>query len=398
MLRRLFGSKERKEIGGYRLIERVAEGGMAVIYKAEDRSQNMLVALKALKPAAFEKTQQQEAHLGSGSEGEIAIKLDHPNLVHTYEYGRQEDIYFLAMELLEPFTLKFLIYAHSPMVAANRFDLIMDLAQGVSYLHEQGLIHRDLTPQNVLFTRDGVSKLIDFGLTVHLDAVEGRRDLRSGTPSYMAPEQIRGKDIDQRADIYSFGVTMYEILASRLPYTGDSGFSRRGRHLSQTPTPLRRFAPSVSPEIEQIVMKSIEKEPDKRFQSMEELIGLLSVFTRKERKAPERDELRRFPRTDDECLLKYRTSSALFFLPKNRALTSNLSADGFQSPQKRELDVGAQMRVQLYLRGATVPIEALARVIWAKRDPATGKFDTGFRFVEMSTQDRQKVVRFIQSR
>jgi len=403
----IFASFSERAIGDYRIVDEIAEGGMSRIYKAEDRSRNITVALKLLNVEAVRNVDRHQSDEGVFSEGAIAIQLDHPNIVHTYEYGRNEGQYFVAMELIDSFSLKYLIYAGSPLLREHKYDLMHQIADGIRYMHRSGFIHRDLCPRNILVDAFGVPKIIDFGLAVPKDRMEGRRDLRSGTPTYMAPEQVRGTDIDERCDIYSFGILAYEMLVGRLPYAAE-GVSVRSQHLSGYATPPRRLDPTIPCEVEDIVMKAMEKEPDDRYQAMSDLVKTLTravpdqimdADERRQRRRKRSIEGRRFRRLEEECFVRFKVAGSRFSPLSYRTLTKDISVNGACCVYlKRQFPVGTRLNVHIQLRGQPRAIPLVAEVAWVREgDPGKG-YELGLRFIHVSDEDREKLRQFIMNR
>jgi len=405
--RGIFSGFTERTVGDYRIVDDIAEGGMSHIYKAEDRSRNITVALKLLKEEAVRNVNRHQTDEGVFSEGAIAIQLDHPNIVHTYEYGRNEGQYFIAMELIDSFSLKYLIYASSPLVREHKYDLMYQIGDGIRYMHRAGFIHRDVCPRNVLVDTTGTPKIIDFGLAVPRGRTEGRRDLRSGTPTYMAPEQVRGTNIDERCDIYAFGILAYEMLAGRLPYA-DEGVSVRSQHLSGYATPLRRLDPTIPKEIERLVMKAIEKEPDNRYQSMNDLLKdlvrtvpdqIMDADERRQRRKQRLMEGRRFRRLEEECFVRFKVAGSWFSPLSYRTLTKDISVNGACCIYlKRQFPVGTRLNVHLQPRGQERAIPIVAEVAWVHEGEQSKGYELGLNFVHVSDEDRERIRQYILSR
>ncbi len=259
----------KKRYGGYELIEEVGRGGMSRIWKARHPETGRICALKILSPESVE-AQKRFRRLFEAEEGEIALQLDHPNVIETFDYGRgREGEYYIAMEFVEGPNLENLITVESPRVRENRFDLLRQMGAGLGYIHRQGLIHRDFCPKNVLYVRDGVAKIIDFGLTIPADVQSRSLVTRAGTASYMAPEQVRNKQVDVRTDIYAFGVSAFEVLTFRRPFPASENRTRRMViQLNLEPVPLRRVDPELPEELEAVLQKCVAKERDLRYKSM----------------------------------------------------------------------------------------------------------------------------------
>ncbi len=259
--------------GGYELIEEVARGGMSRVWKARHPETGDVCALKILTPASVE-TQERFQRLFEAGEGDLAVRLDHPNVVNTFDYGHgPKGEYYIAMEYVDGPTLESLVLLRSPRVEQNRFDFLLQMGTGLRYIHEQGLIHRDFCPKNVLCAADNVLKIIDFGLTIPANLKHRAIITRAGTASYMAPEQIRNQQVDERTDIYAFGVSTFEVLTFRRPFPRSGNRTRRMQdHLNIKPLALRRVDPDLPESLEEVVRKCIAKDRDLRYKSMSEVM------------------------------------------------------------------------------------------------------------------------------
>ena len=257
----------------YRLLSEISEGGMSTVYKALSRVTEEIVAIKILFPKYTDKRLMleklfEEKHV----EGDIAASLFHPNVIRTYSYGRVRDQYYFVMEYIKGPNLKNVIYKQPDLLEGRRADIILQLAKAVRYIHKRGIIHRDVCSKNILLDEEGRVKLIDFGLAVTRSGKYRSIGERSGTPSYMAPEQIRALEPDERTDIYSMGIVMYEILAGEAPFSGDSDYSRMQNHLNVSPLKLSDHSAGIYPEIAKIVEKAMQKNPSDRYESVDSLI------------------------------------------------------------------------------------------------------------------------------
>ena len=261
----------------YELIQEIGEGGMSKVWKAKDLETGSIVALKILHPksVALMRTYRKLFH---AHEGQIALGLDHPNVIRTFDFGTWErKTYFIAMEYVDGPALDKLIRVHDERVRQARYRIIMQTAEGLRYLHQKGLIHRDFCPKNVLYGSDGLAKIIDFGLTIPAWAEQRVGLERAGTASYMAPEQIRRLKLDERTDIYAFGLTAFELLTFARPFREvQSKRSRIELHLNIEPVSPLEIDPTVPPQIAKIVVKCIEKEARLRYKNMGEVIDALT--------------------------------------------------------------------------------------------------------------------------
>jgi len=272
-LKKLFKPKSRV-LREYEIIEEVNRGGMSVIYKAVHKMSGAVVALKILLPRFTQKREMIESLLNEKQvEGEIAAKLDHPNIIKTYDYGRDGDSYFFIMEHVDGMNLERRLELGDPFVREHEFSILLQAAEGLAYLHDQGIIHRDICPSNILVSNKGEVKITDLGLAVLKSGIKHRIGERAGTPSYMSPEQVRGQEIDERSDIYSFGVLMYRMLTGRTPFKGEDSITRMQRQLNIKPIEPRQIDPTIHPDVEKIILKAMEKDKEARYQNMHELIA-----------------------------------------------------------------------------------------------------------------------------
>ncbi|MHC4788354.1 MAG: serine/threonine protein kinase [Planctomycetota bacterium] len=268
----LFGRRKGK-YGGLQLIEEIGRGGMSRIWKARDPESGQVFAVKILKPETVEvMTTFKRAF--EAEEGAIALRLEHPNVISTFDYGRgRGHEYYIVMEYVDGPNLETLIVVESPRLREARFEVVLQVASGLRYIHEQGLVHRDFCPKNVLYAQDGWAKVIDFGLTIPAGLKSRIAAARAGTASYMAPEQVRSQPVDQRTDIYAFGLSAFEILTFQRPFPTAIGRGRRMQdHLNVEPLALRQVDPDLPVELERVVQKCIAKQKRLRYNSMTQVI------------------------------------------------------------------------------------------------------------------------------
>ncbi|MBN2382621.1 protein kinase [bacterium] len=254
--------------GRYEIIEKMGRGGMGAVFKAHDRVLKELVAIKALRESAL----LDERNLKRFKwEIKAARKISHPNVVRIHHLGYCEGTYYISMELIYGITLKEQIIEGKALPVRDKISIIMQIVDALGAVHALDIIHRDVKPQNILIDKDLNVKIVDFGIA-RVGNLEGLTDTGEvmGTPEYMAPEQIR-KKIDFRSDIYSLGIVIYEFLTGKLPFTGDTPIGVLMAHLKTQPPFPRSIKPELDPELEQIVLKCLEKSPDSRYQTMAEL-------------------------------------------------------------------------------------------------------------------------------
>ena len=265
--------------GRYELLRRLAQGGMATVYLARDRQLDRHVALKMLHPQfaadpTFAERLRREAHAAAG--------LSHPNIVGVYDWGRQGERYFIVMEYVSGHSLAEIIAARGaldPMAAAA---VAFEVAAALAFAHRGGIVHRDVKPQNVLLSADGHVKVTDFGIATMMGAGRSAGLTETGTvvgtASYLSPEQARGEPTDARSDLYSLGVVLYEMLAGRPPFRGDTPVAVAYQHVQDPPIPLNRIGVDVPRPLENITMRLLAKDPEDRYSRAEDLRAHLQII------------------------------------------------------------------------------------------------------------------------
>ena len=260
-----------ESVGPYRIVEKLGQGGMATVFKAYHPALDRYVALKVLHPA-FQEDPQFLARFQR--EARIVAKLDHPNIVPVYDFAEHRGHPYLVMRFIEGETLKARL-RKGPLSLDEVWRVMRAVGDALSYAHKRGVLHRDIKPSNIILTPDGHVYLTDFGLARMAQAGESTlsRDMMVGTPQYISPEQAKGEaNLDARTDIYSLGVVLYELLVGRVPFQGDTPYAVIHDHIF-TPLPLpRSLKPDLPEPLERVLLKALAKDPDDRFQSVDEMM------------------------------------------------------------------------------------------------------------------------------
>ena len=263
-----------KAWGRFQIKEERGRGGMAVVYKAYDGILQRTVALKILLPTLAANKEFTERFR---REAITAANLRHPNIVVIFDVGTHEQFQYIVMEYLDGETLQREIQKTKRLPVARLLGILGQLAGALDYAHEQGLVHRDVKPANIIIGRSDQVTLTDFGL---VKAARGSQitgeGSTMGTLRYMSPEQAMGRDLDSRADVYSLGVVVYETLAGETPFTGDTPYETLHSLIYKAPPPLSQRNPKIAPGVESAVLRALSKEADKRFGTAGEFVQALS--------------------------------------------------------------------------------------------------------------------------
>ena len=260
----------------YEILEVIGRGGMAVVYKAKCHRLNRFVAVKILKE---ELAQDEEFRQRFRDESQAVAMLSHPNIVSVYDVSRSGDVEYIVMELIDGITLKDYLERQSPLGWKETTFFALQIAKALEHAHSRGIIHRDIKPQNIMVLRDGTVKVADFGIARQA-ASTNTYNLREaiGSVHYVSPEQARGSHIDNRSDLYSLGVVMYEMLTGRLPFVGDTPLEVALQHINSVPLPPSDYVPNIPKTLEHIVMKAMAPVPADRYNNATELIQDIERF------------------------------------------------------------------------------------------------------------------------
>lgn len=252
----------------YEIIDNVGSGGMADVYKAKDQRLNRFVAIKVLKPEYSSDKSFVNKFRG---EAQSAAGLSHPNIVNVYDVGDDSGLHYIVMELVEGITLKRFIERKGKLDVKEAVGIAIQIAQGMEAAHDNHIIHRDIKPQNIIISRDGKVKVTDFGIAKATNSNTITSNAM-GSVHYLSPEQARGGYSDEKSDIYSLGVTLYEMLSGKVPFAGDNTVSVALLHIQGEAMPLRDLDPSIPISVDKIVQKCMQKRPERRYHSASELI------------------------------------------------------------------------------------------------------------------------------
>jgi serine/threonine-protein kinase len=262
---------EASKLGRFELVSEIGRGAMGIVYKAKDPMLERIVAIKTInltmdKDGAemYEKRFYQEARAAGG--------LNHPNIVTIYDIGRSESLCYMAMEYIEGAELRTLLLPGKPLPVQKALSIAAQVAEGLAYAHERGVVHRDIKPANIMVPETGPVKITDFGIArMRTSNVQTQTGMMMGSPKYMSPEQVIGKRADHRADLFSLGVILYEMLTGAAPFTGESVNAVMYQIVNFVPPAPSAINPAAPPALDQIVARMLAKALDERAQSAAEI-------------------------------------------------------------------------------------------------------------------------------
>ena len=252
----------------YEVLEQLGGGGMALVWKGRDTFLNRLVTIKVLRP---EYASDEDFVRRFRREAQAVASLSHPNIVSIYDVGQENDSYYLVMEYVDGETLKSLIRREAPLPPAKAIQLGRQIAEALEHAHENNIIHRDVKPHNILITKGGRAKLTDFGIAQASASTITHTDTIVGSVHYISPEQAKGEPAGPKSDIYALGVVLYEMLTGQVPYQADGAIGVALKHIQEQPLSLREINPGVPEDLEKVVMRAMDKLPERRHKSAKAL-------------------------------------------------------------------------------------------------------------------------------
>ncbi|EET86940.1 serine/threonine protein kinase [Clostridium carboxidivorans P7] len=254
----------------YELLEKIGEGGMALVYKAKCHLLNRYVAVKILKEQYSDDKEFVEKFK---REATAVASLSDNNIVNIYDVGTQGDINYIVMEYVNGKTLKQIIREQGKIPTAKTANLAIQIARALDCAHRNNIIHRDIKPQNILVTNEGVVKVTDFGIAKASNSVTITNSSKvMGSAHYFSPEQARGSFVDCRTDIYSLGIVIYEMCTGRVPYDADSPVSVALKHIQEPVIPPKQLNENIPDNLNKLILKAVEKEPIKRYQTIKDML------------------------------------------------------------------------------------------------------------------------------
>lgn len=261
--------------GRYHIVEEIGKGGMGRVYRAIDKKLNEEVALKLIRPEIAGDEQTLERFR---NELKIARKISHRHVARMYELLEEQGVHFITMEYVAGQDLRGLIRQTGQLTVRKAVSVASQVLEGLAEAHRLGIVHRDLKPSNIIVDREGSARVIDFGIarTAETKGQTGEGAI-IGTPEYMAPEQVEGKSADRRADLYALGVILFEMVTGRPPFEGETPLSIAVKHKTDPPPDPRSLAPQIPDELDRVILRSLEKDRDKRYQTSEEFLAALAA-------------------------------------------------------------------------------------------------------------------------
>ncbi|MDO9189684.1 MAG: serine/threonine-protein kinase [Sulfurimicrobium sp.] len=260
----------KQKIDRYEIISEIGQGAMGVVYRALDPLLERTVAIKTIS-LDLSKDEFEEFERRFYREAKLAGRLNHPNIVTIHDVGNTDNIAYMAMEFLEGVELRDIMDAGAQLELDRIVEIVSQVADGLAFAHEHGVVHRDIKPSNIMILKNGVAKITDFGIALIPSSSRTMSGVVLGSPKYMSPEQVVGQDVDRRSDIFSLGVMLYEMLTGKPPFSGDNISAIMYRILNEMPLAPVTVKPDLPEIFNYIISKALAKHPDDRYQSADEM-------------------------------------------------------------------------------------------------------------------------------
>jgi serine/threonine protein kinase len=343
-------------LGDFEVEEEIGLGGMGVVYLGRQRSLDRAVALKVLRPSA---ANNKNFVRRLSREARTAAQIIHNNIVQIYYVGKEEEIFFIAMEYVDGKSVRERIYGDNGISEGEAIDIVLQASEGLKKAHAQNILHRDVKPSNLLLNRHGEVKVADFGLALDLHEmkIEGREKRVEGSPHYMSPEALRG-EFSFASDIYSLGATCYHMVTSMPPFTGKLPTAVMARHVTDYPRSPREINQNLSKGLCQLIQKMMAKRPEDRFGSIEEVIHELRLLKEDEPRSIDRESAHWFIEERDDAS---RCQEMMTIVEVNKAISRERSLD------QMLLRIVHEISLAMHVKRSTLYIyEPVKGEIWAK--------------------------------
>ncbi len=272
---------QESHLGRYEILEELGRGDMGIVYRAHDPLIDRYVAIKTIDLQKLNEKEKDEYKARFYQEAKAAGRLNHPNIITIYDLGRKGDIAYIAMELMEGPELQNIVAEGDALSLAEKLDVAFQIAAGLAYAHEHGVVHRDIKPSNIMVLRGRHVKIADFGIARMETALwRTQVDRIIGSPLYMSPEQVQSHPIGPGSDIFSFGIVLYQMLTGRLPFNGDTANSVFYKIVNEEPSRPSSLDAEIPEQLDRVVARCLAKKPEDRYRSARELIGDLHACRR----------------------------------------------------------------------------------------------------------------------
>lgn len=263
-------------LGRYEILDELGRGDMGVVYKAHDPLIDRFVAIKTIDLQKLSDQEKDEYKARFYQEAKAAGRLNHPNIITIYDLGRKGDVAYIAMELMEGPELQNIVTENSKLTLEEKLDVAFQVASGLAYAHEHGVVHRDIKPSNIMVLRGRHVKIADFGIAKMESSLWSTQINKIiGSPLYMSPEQIQSQPVDMRSDIFSLGIVLYQLVTGRLPFNGDNINAVMYQIVNEEPKKPSELNPELPPALDGIIARCLAKRPEDRYRNANDLTGEL---------------------------------------------------------------------------------------------------------------------------